>query len=235
MSNANANYVEDKEGFHKKGKSVVKGNAGYFSKPIPPMRDKLGRPMKNYDEIDMAKWIEEVNEKDGKKTIATCACCYFFSDCPVRLVSGDCEVAMTTPVYDQILEELQVELDELERKIFDALTANPDGLTRRELIFVIYGVRFLPFEDLGSSKYDRKIRLAIASMQERLVPIVSSSGKAGYKLDASKETAEKMAIEMESRAAKLREKARRIRMFHSIPIPVELPERVEEPKQLSLI
>ena len=66
MSNANANYVEDESGFHKQGKSVVKGNAGYFSNPIPPMRDKLGRPMKNFEEIDIAKWIQEVNEKDGK-------------------------------------------------------------------------------------------------------------------------------------------------------------------------
>lgn len=28
------------------------------------MRDSSGRPMKNCDEIDIAKWIQEVNERD---------------------------------------------------------------------------------------------------------------------------------------------------------------------------
>lgn len=141
----------------------------------------------------------------------------------------------TTLVYDQILEELQVELDELERHIFDALQQHPDGLTRRDLIYAIYGQALGEWDDINNNKHDRKIRMAIANMQDRLVPIVSSSGKAGYRLDVSKETAERMALEMESRAAKLQDKARRIRKFHSIPVPVEFPMAVEEPKQLSLI
>ena len=141
----------------------------------------------------------------------------------------------TTLIYDQILQELQVELDELERKIFNALKRNPDGLTRRQLVYVIYGYMLGQLDDLGSNKHDRKIRAAIANMQDRLVPIVSSSGKAGYRLDVSKETAEQMALEMDSRAAKLQDKARRIRQFHSIPMPVELPMQAEQPKQLSLI
>lgn len=141
----------------------------------------------------------------------------------------------TTPVYDQILSELEVELSKLERDVFEALSLNPDGLTRRQLVREVYGYTVMPTEDLGNNADDRKIRIAISSMQQRLVPIVSSSGKAGYRLDASRETAEKMAVEMESRAAKLREKARRIRMFHSIPVPVDFPMQVEEPKQMSLI
>jgi len=141
----------------------------------------------------------------------------------------------TTAVYDQILEELQVELDELERKIFHALQQHPDGLTRRELIQEVYGITLSAYPDLANNTDDRKIRVAIANMQDRLVPIVSSSGKAGYRLDVSKETAERMALEMESRAAKLQDKARRIRKFHSIPVPVELPMQAEQPKQLSLI
>lgn len=28
--------------------------------------DSSGRPMKNYDEIDIAKWIEEVNQKENR-------------------------------------------------------------------------------------------------------------------------------------------------------------------------
>ena len=142
----------------------------------------------------------------------------------------------TTPVYDQILEELQVELSDLERKVFNALQRNPDGLNRRELINEVYGHRLLPPDhDLNNSVEDRKIRMAISSMRNRLIPIVSFSGKAGYRLDTSREAAERMALEMDSRAAKLQNNARRIRQFHSIPMPVEFPMQVEEPKQLSLI
>jgi hypothetical protein len=28
------------------------------------MRDSAGRPLKNLDEIDVAKWIEEVNQRN---------------------------------------------------------------------------------------------------------------------------------------------------------------------------
>jgi len=141
----------------------------------------------------------------------------------------------TTAVYDEILNDLQVELSELERHIFESLQHNPEGLTRRELVYQVYGYVIHPDEDLGNNKHDRKIRMAIASMQDRLIPIVSSSGKAGYRLDVSRENAEQMALEMESRARRLYDKARRIRHFHSIPMPVEFPGQVEEPKQLSLI
>ena len=62
----NGNYIEKKDGLHKKDESVTTGSASYFQSPPPPMRDSAGRPMKNYDEIDTARWIQEVNQKDGK-------------------------------------------------------------------------------------------------------------------------------------------------------------------------
>lgn len=120
----------------------------------------------------------------------------------------------TTEIYDQILTELAVELDQLERQIFNALKRNPDGLTRRELVFVIYGEILHPSDDINNNKHDRKIRMAIAAMQDRLIPIVSSSGQPGYRLDASREHAERMALELESRATKLQDKAKRIRQFY---------------------
>lgn len=61
-----SNYVEKEEGYFKRDQSVVKGNASYFSKVPPPMRDRFGRPMKNYDEVDTARWIEEVNEQSNQ-------------------------------------------------------------------------------------------------------------------------------------------------------------------------
>ena len=62
----NGNYVQKKDGWHKTDQSKAKGSAGYFSKEPPPMRDQAGRPMKNYDEVDTARWIQEVNERDDK-------------------------------------------------------------------------------------------------------------------------------------------------------------------------
>ena len=62
----NGNYVQKKDGWHKSDQSQTKGNADYFSKTPPPMRDSAGRPMKNYDEVDTARWIQEVNERDAK-------------------------------------------------------------------------------------------------------------------------------------------------------------------------
>jgi hypothetical protein len=60
----NSNWKLKKDGWHKKQTSTTRGNADYFKRTPPPMRDSSGRPMKNYDEIDIAKWIEEVNEKN---------------------------------------------------------------------------------------------------------------------------------------------------------------------------
>ena len=66
MENKNPNYREDSDGYHKSNKSVQKGNADYFSRPIPPVRDSAGRPLipNSGGKIDTAKWVREVNEKD---------------------------------------------------------------------------------------------------------------------------------------------------------------------------
>ena len=56
-----------KDGWHKQKQSTTRGNANYFQQTPPPMRDRAGRPMKNLDEIDIAKWIEEVNQKAVEK------------------------------------------------------------------------------------------------------------------------------------------------------------------------
>ena len=61
----NKNWELKQDGWHKKSESETKGSADYFKQAPPPMRDGSGRPMKNYDEIDVAKWIEEVNRKES--------------------------------------------------------------------------------------------------------------------------------------------------------------------------
>ena len=61
------NWKLKRDGWHKTNQSQTKGSAGYFAKEPPPMRDQAGRPMKNYDEVDTARWIQEVNERDAKQ------------------------------------------------------------------------------------------------------------------------------------------------------------------------
>lgn len=62
----NKNWKLKKDGWHKEQDSQTRGSAGYFNQTPPPMRDSAGRPMKNLDKIDIAKWIEEVNEKENQ-------------------------------------------------------------------------------------------------------------------------------------------------------------------------
>ena len=62
----NSNWILKRDGYHKKKKSTTKGNAGYFNRPEPIVRDDQGRPMsKDRSSIDVARWIQEVNEKEN--------------------------------------------------------------------------------------------------------------------------------------------------------------------------
>ena len=57
----NQNWILKKDGYHKKPDSTAKGNADYFSKPLPPVRDgQTGHPIKN-GEVDWKRVIEEAN------------------------------------------------------------------------------------------------------------------------------------------------------------------------------
>jgi hypothetical protein len=58
-------FDTDQEGHHYvPGRS--KGNADYFSKPIPPVRDaETGHPIGSNGKTDWERVIREVNERDG--------------------------------------------------------------------------------------------------------------------------------------------------------------------------
>jgi hypothetical protein len=132
--------------------------------------------------------------------------------------------------YEAILDEWETELKDSALKVFQALKkAYPDGLTRRQLIHEVYGVVVPESVDLNNNKYDRKIRLTIAALFERLIPIVSSSSQAGYRLDLSEETITKMIGEWSRRQEMYRQKVERgnrllvnIRQFGARAMPVEL-------------
>lgn len=145
------------------------------------------------------------------------------------------------PVYETLIREWETELADIERLIFQALRrAMPDGRTRRQLIFDVYGDYVPEHEDLNNNTLDRKIRKAIEDMRERLIPIFSSSGGSGYRLDVSETSISMMVAEWERRRDRYTEKVRRgnelilrIRQAGAGVLPESLPER-ETPKQLGM-
>lgn len=120
-----------------------------------------------------------------------------------------------TPQYQKLLNELESgELNEIERKILEALMKAPKGLTRQGLIRIVFTVE--PQRNLGNDPHDRKIRKGIESLRNRLIPIVSSSGEAGYRLDTSPDAIENMVIEWESRIAHLQQKVQIARQHYGM-------------------
>lgn len=120
-----------------------------------------------------------------------------------------------TPQYQKLLNELEPgELNEIEHKILDALLKAPKGLTRQGLIRIVFAVE--PLRNLSNDPHDRKIRKGIESLRNRLIPIVSSSGEAGYRLDTSPDAIENMVIEWESRIAHLQQKVQIARQHYGL-------------------
>ncbi len=120
-------------------------------------------------------------------------------------------------VYESLLEELAAgELTKLQRQVFELLRDNSDGLDRYQLVAKIYG--YIPLKIDGNT-HDRKIRKAIEKLRIRNFPIVSTSGRPGYRLDTSKEAAEKMLAELHSRISHMQEQAEAASKFWKIPMP----------------
>lgn len=120
-------------------------------------------------------------------------------------------------VYESLLEELAAgELTKLQRQVFELLRDNSDGLDRYQLVTKIYG--YIPLKIDGNT-HDRKVRKAIEKLRSRNFPIVSTSGRPGYRLDTSKEAAEKMLAELHSRIRHMQEQAEAVSKFWRIPMP----------------
>lgn len=143
------------------------------------------------------------------------------------------------PTYEVLMGEWESQLADLEIRIFQALKrAYPEGRTRRELILDVFHVEIPETEDLNNNPMDRKIRKTIAKMFDDLIPIVSSSGSAGYRLDLSEDTIRHMIAEWQRRREQYARKIERgerlilrIRQGQT-RIPEGLPAK---PKQMSFI
>lgn len=132
-----------------------------------------------------------------------------------------------TPQYEKLLVELNAgELPVIERKILDALCQAPKGLTRRGLVRIVFGQEACT--NLGNDTKDRKIRKAIESLRNRGIPIISNSGKAGYKLDTDPENIECMIRELKSRIIHLQQRVDAISSYYELFIQVSDSNRSNE-------
>ena len=149
----------------------------------------------------------------------------------------------TTAIYEQIKADLDNgELNKREAAILTALLAHPNGVTREALVRVTDGR--MAWQNIGDDPADRKNRRAIASLRDRLLPVKSSSGEAGYRLDATVEGLREMLAEMEARRDKADEKAKQIRAMierengtTSAPhrVTVVMPQSAAAPVQIALL
>ena len=120
--------------------------------------------------------------------------------------------------YDQILSELAAgELPVIERKVFDALKAHPEGLLRPQLVAIVFEETVKAGGPSNNNTKDRKVRRAIESLRERMVPIVSSSGRAGYRLDTSMDGRRRMLADLIKRRDSLSDLISRAAKFYSTP------------------
>lgn len=100
--------------------------------------------------------------------------------------------------YEKLLSELNAgDLPIIARNILNTLLQAPKGTTRKGLIRTVFGEE--PSNNLSNDTRDRKIRKAIENLRNLGFPIVSTSGKAGYKLDTDPKNIEDMIREWESR------------------------------------
>lgn len=118
-------------------------------------------------------------------------------------------------MHTMIENELAGELSGLEKQIFEALKQHPAGLTRPELLLMIYQEK--PEGSLANNVHDRMIRKTIQRLRERLIPIVSTSREAGYRLDTSPTAVHMMIAEMQARVEALQDRIRQAHKFYQVP------------------
>lgn len=130
----------------------------------------------------------------------------------------------TTPVYDEILLGVT---DELEKAVFEYFAAHiGETISRSELVKAVYGIDVKP-GDLTNSAEDRRIRECIEALRKRDYPIVSTSGKAGFKLTIDDNEIMEFIGELQHRQAEIgktidaawrsRKKAAQIQKWRSNP------------------
>ena len=128
-----------------------------------------------------------------------------------------------TVEYEKLLAELNAgQLPTIARKILNALVQAPKGLRRKGLIRIVFGEE--PNTNLGNDTRDRKIRKGIEHLRNIGIPIVSTSGKAGYRLDTDPKNIACMIQELESRIAHLQQRVDAARHYHDLFVKISRTE-----------
>jgi hypothetical protein len=125
-------------------------------------------------------------------------------------------------IYQRILDE--TDWTELERRVYVALTVHPAGLNRAQLIAICFGESVKAGATTNNNSRDRRIRAAIARLRQRMVPIISGSGAAGYRMDTSADSRRAILNELISRRNKLNDLINRTAKMYNLPTEFPEPE-----------
>lgn len=142
--------------------------------------------------------------------------------------------------YTKLLQEWEANMDTLEARVFSILRqAYPNGRTREQLVMDVYGE--FSQTNINNDTRDRGIRKAISNMRRRDIPIFSTSGEAGYRLELSENELGKMIAEMRRKRENLDDQIRslettaaRLRHARDTALPEQYPPKPKA-EQLSLI
>lgn len=124
----------------------------------------------------------------------------------------------------KMMKRVEKSLTPRDKKILTVLMTYPEGRTRLQMVMHVYG---RGVKDVAGSSEDREIRRRIALMRLQGIPILATSHKAGYRLEATKEGAAQMAKEFTARAKKELQQAAATRKMWRLPAQeVAIQERL---------
>ena len=121
---------------------------------------------------------------------------------------------MTPTMPSDTFQQIKIEAaeDGIREKVWAAIQGHvgaANAITRRELIFQVYGVRVPETEDLSRNHMDRRIRINIEKLRKAHL-ILSQSGDHGYFIPESLAEVQGYVGEITSRATKMLNQAQKI-------------------------
>jgi hypothetical protein len=118
----------------------------------------------------------------------------------------------TTQQYDLIVAQTPPDITKKVMDVLEYAFNHSPGInvTRQDMILNVFGI-FVEKSKLSNNREDRQIREAIETLQREGYPVISSSGKPGYRLAVDEADIEDYIVELESRRKQLEEKIRCLR------------------------
>lgn len=110
-------------------------------------------------------------------------------------------------IYEKIMASAPASIDDQVLAVLEQHRGMDNRISRRELVFFVYGIQLGAGVNLANNRQDRNIREAIERLRTNH-PILSSSGNGGYWYAGNYEEVEGWIREQKSR---VREMAKRVR------------------------